>query len=67
MSFDLSPKQIDESIVSESYHCVPRTLLVSCRLTLRDGRIVTGECGGASNESLGRQLAREDARQKICL
>lgn len=65
----LNPDMIDETIVSEQYHVFHGTTLTVCALTLRNGYIVTGESAAASpsnfDESIGRKIARENARNKI--
>ncbi len=65
----LTPKLIDETIVSEQYHVFAGTTLMVCALTLRNGYIVTGESAAASpenfNQEIGRKIARDNARNKI--
>lgn len=65
----LTPDLIDEKIVSEQYHIFKSTTLTVCALTLQNGYIVTGESAAASpenfDESIGRKIARENARNKI--
>lgn len=65
----VKPADIDAQIVSETYHVFPGTTLTICALTLRNGFIVTGESAAASpenfDEAIGRQIARDNARNKI--
>lgn len=65
----VTPQQIDDQIVGETYHVFPGTTLTVCLLTLRNGFHVTGESAAASpanfNEQLGRDIARRNARDKI--
>lgn len=65
----LTPALIDETIVADAYYVFPGTTLTVCALTLRNGYIVTGESAAASPEnfdaSIGRKIARENARNKI--
>jgi len=57
-------------IVGEYYHVPPGTTLTLAVLTLRNGFTVTGEsaCADPANfdEAIGRRIARDNARQKIC-
>ena len=65
----LNPSMIDAAIKSEQYHVFPGTTMTVCALSLRNGYIVTGESAAASPEnfdpSIGRKIARENARNKI--
>lgn len=65
----LTPELIDQTISDEMYHVFPGTTLTVCVLVLRNGFTVTGESAAASqenfDESIGRKIARENARQKI--
>jgi len=65
----ITPNEIDECINSEQYHVFPGTTLTVCALTLANGYQVVGESACASPEnfdaSLGRKIARENARNKI--
>lgn len=65
----VTPQQIDDQIVAESYHVFPGTTLTVCLLTLRNGFHVTGESAAASvanfHEQIGRDIARRNARDKI--
>lgn len=64
-----TPQHIDAVIVGEAYHVFPSSTLTVCCLYLANGFTVTGESAAASkenfNESIGRKLARENARNKI--
>lgn len=65
----LTPEKIDATIVTEAYYVFPGTTLTVCCLTLRNGYTVVGESAAASpanfDESLGRKIARQHARDKI--
>lgn len=65
----LTPDLIDTVIQSEQYHVFPRTSMTVRALTLRNGRIATGESAAASpenfNQEIGRKIAGENARNKI--
>lgn len=65
----LTPTLIDEAIVSEQYHVFHDSTFTACLLTLKNGYTVLGESACASpenfNASLGRKIARENARNKI--
>lgn len=65
----VTPARIDEVVIAEDFHVFPGTSLTICCLTLRNGYTVTGESACASPENfdpeIGRQIARENARQKI--
>lgn len=65
----LTPDLIDSVIVSEQYHVFHGTTVTVCALTLKNGYVVTGESAAASpenfDESIGRKIARENARNKI--
>lgn len=64
----LTPALIDATIDREECHVFDSVLTV-CVLTLKNGFKVTGESACASpenfDESLGRKIARENARSKI--
>jgi len=65
----VTPHNINEVIVGEAYYVFPDTSLTVCCLTLSNGFNVTGESACASpenfDESLGRRIARDNAKQKI--
>lgn len=65
----LTPEDIDNTIVDEMYHVFEGTTLTVCVLVLRNGYTVTGESAAVSkenfDESIGRKIARENARNKI--
>lgn len=65
----LTPKHIDEQIVSAAFHVFPGTTLTVCALTLRNGFQVVGHSAAASPENfdaeLGRAIAHRNAREKI--
>ena len=60
---------VEEMVEHEHYHVPPDTTLTLCVLTLKNGFTVTGEsaCAAAENfdAELGRQIARENAIQKV--
>lgn len=62
-------KDIDDTIVKESYYVFPDTTVTICLLTLKNGFTVTGESACASpenfNKELGEKIARSNARDKI--
>jgi len=65
----LTPKLIDESIVSAEYHVFDSSCLTVCCITLRNGFTVTGESACASpanfNVDIGREIAFKNARDKV--
>ena len=65
----IRPLDIDAQIVSEQYYVFPGTTLTVCALQLRNGYYPVGEsaCVDPANfsESIGRKIARENARNKI--
>ena len=65
----LTPKLIDEQIVSEQYYIFPGTTVTVCALTLRNGFVVVGESAASSPENfdpeIGAKIARTRAREKI--
>ena len=65
----LTPDLIDAVIKEEDYHVFEKTCLTVCCLTLQNGFTVTGESACASpgnfDAELGRNIARENARNKI--
>ena len=65
----VTPGQIEDVIVRDDYITFPDCTLTVCRLTLRNGFVVTGESACASPENfdaeLGRKIAFDNAKQKI--
>jgi Phage protein (N4 Gp49/phage Sf6 gene 66) family len=65
----VTPQRIDEVVIKEDYHVFPGTSLTVCCLTLKNGYTVTGESACVSPENfnveLGREIARNNAKQKI--
>jgi hypothetical protein len=65
----ITPKMIDDTIVTCDYHVFPGTTLTVCALSLKNGFQVVGESACASpenfNEEIGRKLAFDQARNKI--
>lgn len=69
MARRLTPGDIDATIVTDTYWTPPGTSLTVCVLGLRNGFQVVGHSAAASiknfDAEIGRQLARDAARQKI--
>ncbi len=67
----LTPDHINSVIVGESYTVLPSGKCMVCEMTLTNGFTVRGESSTVSkanfNEEIGRQISREDARNKIWL
>lgn len=65
----LTPKLIDDTIVSEEYYVFPNSTLTICKLNLTNGYHVVGESAAVSlenfDEEIGRKIARDNARDKI--
>jgi hypothetical protein len=65
----LTPEMIDHAIKQIHFHQFSVTTLIVCALELQNGFTVTGESACASpenfNEGIGRNIAFENARQKI--
>lgn len=65
----ITPKDIDNTIVSADYYVFPNTQLTVCSITLRNGFNVTGESACASpenfDEEIGRSIAFNNAKEKI--
>ena len=65
----ITPNHIDATIKSEAYHIFNETCTTICCLTLYNGFSVIGESACASpenfNAEIGRNIARENARNKI--
>jgi len=65
----LTPADIEATIASEQYYRFPGTTVTMCCLTLQNGYNTTGEsaCISSDNfdEEIGKQVARENAYQKI--
>lgn len=61
--------EIDALVVAEQYHHFPHTRVTVCCLTLRNEFSVIGESSCVADENfnheLGRQIAREDAIEKV--
>jgi Phage protein (N4 Gp49/phage Sf6 gene 66) family len=60
----MTPRQIDEQIVSEHYHEFPGSTVTVCDLELRNGFWVTASAANYDPE-IGRKVARDRARAKI--
>lgn len=60
---------VNSAIVSAQYHIFPGTTVTVCCITLRNGYTVVGESACVSkenfNEGIGREIAYENAREKI--
>ncbi len=65
----VTPKRLEEVIISEQYHVFPKSTFTACLLTLENGYTVLGESACASpanfDAKLGRKIARENAKNKI--
>lgn len=65
----VTPRQLDDVIVTEQFHVFPGTTLTVCAVTLKNGFVVTGTSAAADpdnfDEEIGRNIARERARQEI--
>lgn len=65
----LTPQQIDDQIVTATYHVFPGTTTTVCRLGLKNGFGIIGESAAASPENfdleIGRKIAYDNARSKI--
>lgn len=65
----LTPKDIDNTIESVSYHVFEGTTVTICLIQLTNGFTVTGESACASlenfDEEIGQRIAYEEARGKI--
>jgi hypothetical protein len=65
----LTPADIDVVIVDETFTILPSGKVVVCELTLRNGFSVRGDGATVSkanfNEEIGREVARENARNKV--
>lgn len=65
----LTPELIDSVIKEEHYYIFPGTTVTVCCLILRNDFGVIGESAAISrenfDESIGRRMARENARNKI--
>lgn len=65
----LSPKLIDDAILTEQYYQFPGTVCTVCCLTLQNGFNVIGHSAPASPENfnleIGKKIARGKAREQI--
>lgn len=65
----VTPETVDAAILTAQYHQFPGTTVTVCCLTLKNGFTVIGESACASpenfNEELGKEIAFNNARQKI--
>ena len=65
----LTPKGIDNAIVSAEYYTFPGLKQTVCCLTLRNGFTVVGESACVSpanyNKELGDKIAYDNARDKV--
>ena len=65
----LTPQDIDDAIVSESFTILPSGKVMVCELTLRNGFTVRGDAATVSienfDEDIGRKVSRENARSKV--
>lgn len=65
----LTPDDIDEVIVSDTYTILPSGKAMICELVLQNGFSVRGESACVSrenfNEEIGRKISYENARDKV--
>lgn len=65
----LSPADIDQAIVGETFTTLPSGKVMVCELTLRNGFTVRGEASAVSKENfdeeIGKRISRENARKKV--
>lgn len=65
----ITPEHIESMIVDEQYYVFPGTTFTCCLLTLKNGFNVAGEsacvCPGNFDEKIGRDIAKENAKNKI--
>jgi hypothetical protein len=65
----LSPKDIENVIMSETYVVLPSGKTMICELILQNGFSVLGEASVVSKENfnydIGKKISRENARNKI--
>jgi len=67
----LTPEDISDAIVSESFTVLPSGKAIVCELILKNGFSVRGESSCVSKENfnfeIGKKLSREEARDKVCM
>ena len=65
----LTPYDIDDVIVDETYTILPSGKVMVCEITLQNGFTVRGEAATVSKENfnscIGKTISRENARKKI--
>ena len=65
----LTPEDISDVIVSESFTVLPSGKAMVCELILKNGFSVRGESSCVSKENfnfeIGKKLSREEARDKV--
>ena len=65
----LSPADINNAIVGETFTVLPSGKVMVCELTLRNGFTVRGEAATVSkknfNTEIGEKISRENARNKV--
>ncbi len=65
----VTPAEVDEEIVHETYTVLPSGRVTVCELTLRNGFTVRGESAVVLIDNfdaeIGRKVARENARNQI--
>ncbi len=65
----VTPGQIDDTIINDTYWNPPGTTLTVCALKLKNGAMVVGESACVSDKNfdaaIGRKIAYANARDKI--
>lgn len=65
----ITPKMIDEIIISETFTVLPSGKAMVCELTLKNGFTVRGESACVSkanfNQEIGENISRDNARNKV--
>ena len=65
----VSPEDIDDCIIDETYYVFPGTSVTVCLLTLKNGFTTVGSSACASplnfDAEIGKRVARFNAREKI--
>jgi len=65
----LTPDDIEDVIVGETFTTLPSGKVMVCELTLRNGFTVRGEAATVSkanfDEEIGQRISRDNARSKV--
>ena len=65
----VTPEDVDNEILAETFHRFPGTTVCVCCLTLRNGFTVLGDAAAASpenyREEIAHKISRAKAREKI--